>query len=472
LLSIFLSGCGVGPDYNRPADPKTKKYTKEDNLLSQEQYIVIGKKLQNDWWTLFESKELDAVIEQSLQSNYELAAAKKVLAQAEESVKSASGALLPQVGITALAGNQLYGVALFGPSPITIPAFAYYELGPTATWQLDLFGSTRYSIKQQEALALYQGYKLDAAYINLTSNVVAQALEIAAANAEIAATEQIIAEDEKTLHLVTTKFNVGSATKLDILNAQAQLDNDRAKLPAVKQRLKIAQHALAILVGKAPAEWQAPNFQLSDFKIPKEIPVSLPSDLVHRRPDIQAAEANLQSSSAAVGLATANMYPNIVLSADILQEALSVRNLFKPGATAWAVAATVTAPIFSGGTLSAEKTKAEYAYEANLDQYQQIVLNAFGQVADALTALKQDADTVQAEQQALNAADTSLRLAYKSYEVGSIGLLQVQDSARNFAIAQVGFVQAQRQRYLDLAKLFMSLGGSPLSTAQSMPHCK
>lgn len=460
---MFCTGCNVGPDYKTPASPTPKRYTKESNLLTAEQHIAIGKKLQTEWWTLFACESLDKVIQQALRDNYELAAAKKALSQAEESINVKSGSLWPQIGLTGIAGRQKYGVALFGPTTFRIPTFTYYELGPTGTWQIDFFGITRYSIRQQEALAQYQAHQLDAVYITLTSNIVAQALEIAALNAEITATSKIIAEDEKTLQLVYKKFIVGSANRLNIIEVQTQLEHDRAALPALKQRLDIAQHALAALVGKVPANWSPPNFTLDDFTLPKELPVSLPSEMVRQRPDILAAEANLQAASAAVGLATANMYPNIVLSGNALLQSLIPSKLFNTEGAGWGIAGTLTAPLFNGGTLRAEKRKAEYAYDATVAEYQQIILTAFEQVADALTALSHDAEEVNISQQYLATANTSLGLAYKSFDAGAIGLMQIQDSERNYAQAQIILIHAQRQRYLDTAKLFMALGGSPIS---------
>jgi len=469
FLTTMLCACGVGPDYNAPAAPNTKSYTKQDNLLSKDQHIAIGKNLEVAWWTLFRNKTLNRVIKQALNNNYDIVIAKKQLAQADESIKSKSGNFWPQVGITGAVANQLYGVALFGPAPIRIPAFTYYELGPTISWELDLFGTTRYSVKQQEALALYQARQLDAAYIILTSSVVSQAVEIASVKAEIVATKRIIAEDKKTLRMVKTKYIIGSGTKLDVLKAKAELDRDRATLPPLKQRLNIAKHAMAILVGKAPANWLAPNFDLANFTLPKELPLSLPSELVHKRPDILAAEANLQGASAAIGIATANMYPNIVITAELLQESLTPGALFNSVSTAWAVAAGITAPIFSGGKLSAEKRKTELAYDAALAQYQQTVLMAFEQVANALSALSNDSETVILQKETVHIADTALKLAYKSYEVGSIGLMQIQDSQRTLARAELELIRAQRQRFLDTAQLFIALGGSPVTATSGEP---
>jgi len=263
--------------------------------------------------------------------------------------------------------------------------------------------------------------------------------------------------------MVRTKYIIGSATKLDIIKAKTELERDSAMLPPLKQRLSIAKHALAILVGKAPANWLTPNFDINKLTLPKELPLSLPSELVHNRPDILAAEANLQGASAAIGIATANMYPNIVINAQLLQESLTPGALFNSASTAWAVAAGLTAPIFSGGTLCAEKRKTELAYDAALAQYQQTVLIAFEQVADALAALSNDSEAVTLQRETVHLADTALKLAYKSYEIGAIGLIQIQDSQRTLARAELELIRARRQQFLDTAQLFVALGGSPIA---------
>ncbi|MBI1275165.1 efflux transporter outer membrane subunit [bacterium] len=463
-LAAFLSACTVGPDFKAPDAPATERYTVETDLLTADQHVTMGKQVQAEWWTLFASPQLDEVMARAMKENYSITAAREAMAQAEEAVKAEQGGLLPQARLDASAGRQKYGVAMFGSSNFSIPPFTYYEAGPAFSWDLDLFGGKRRSVERQQAMAEYQAHELGAAYVELTANVVTQALAIAAAQAEIDATQRIIEEDEKTLKLVKAAFEIGTETRVSILTTQSQLDNAQAELPALRQRQSVARHALSILAGQAPADWTPPEFALSQFALPSELPVSLPSELVRRRPDIRAAEANLHAASAAVGVATANLYPNIRLSASTMQEALTPGDLFKSVSNAWSLAAGLTAPLFSGGTLSAEKRAAEHAYQQALAQYKQTILTAFGQVADALTALDHDAAAIAAQQQALDTAKASLALSRKSYEAGNTGVLQIQDAQRQLAQAQLGLSRAISQRYMDTAGLFVALGGSPVSS--------
>jgi NodT family efflux transporter outer membrane factor (OMF) lipoprotein len=452
----------VGPDFKRPDAPAQAGYAAagEDALVARR--AEMGRKLQDDWWKLFSSPSLDDAIAKAIDGSKTLAAARETLAQAQETVNAERGGFLPEVNVSGLAGRQKYGVALFGPSDFAVPPFTYYEAGPSASWTPDIFGGQRRSVERQEALAEYQAHELAAAYVSLTGNVAAQALELAAARAEMDATQKIIGEDEKTLKLVKAAFDAGAGTKVEILSAQSQLDGDRALLPALRQRISAAGHALAVLSGKAPVDAAAPAFKLADFKMPEKLTVSLPSEMARARPDILAAEAQLHAASAAVGVATANLYPKINLTASLTQEALVPADLFKASSAAWALAGGITAPVFNGGTLRAEKRAAEHAYQAALAQYQETVLHAFGQVADALTAIAHDDEALKAQKQAVETASASLSLARKSYQAGNTGLLQIQDATRQLAQAQVGLARAQSQRLMDAARLFVALGGSPV----------
>ncbi len=160
-----------------------------------------------------------------------------------------------------------------------------------------------------------QEFQLDAAYLALTGNAVTEALTIASLNAQIATVEGIIRDDQTNLDLVQKEVRAGVATQLDIETATSQLAADRTQLPPLRQQVSVAQHALAVLVGRAPGDWVPPDFDLDRITLPEELPLSLPSALVRQRPDILAADARLHAASAAVGVATAQLYPSITLSA-------------------------------------------------------------------------------------------------------------------------------------------------------------
>jgi NodT family efflux transporter outer membrane factor (OMF) lipoprotein len=463
-----LAGCAVGPDFTRPALPEVKGYTPTTAKLSltpgagePSQRLVEAQAIPADWWRLFRSPALDEVVREAMSGSPSLNAARATLAQSQQAVAQARGGYYPQVDFAASAERQRGPAFALGllPSAQGLPVFNLYSLGPTVSYSPDVFGLTARRVEQQEALAETQGYQLAAAHLAITGNVVTQALIIASARRQIDALREIVADDEKNLALVRDKFAAGKITWNDVLAAETQLANDRTLLPPLEQQRSAAEDALAILVGKSPAEWTAPEFDLADFSLPPELPVSLPSTLVQQRPDILAAEAELHASSAAIGVATAQMYPNFPLSASVDTAALATTSLFEQSSLVWTLVGGLTAPIFHGGALEAQKRGAVDAFHASLATYRQTVLQAFGQVADTLRALDHDAQLVDDERHALDAANGALELQRSTYAAGRTDLLRLLDAERSAQQARLGYARAEVQRFLDSAALFVAMGG-------------
>jgi len=462
-LAFALCACTLGPDFVRPEMPAAPTYAaKGDAPPPPDQHVSLGGKIEGDWWAGFRSPALDSVIQLAIADNHDIASVKARVAEAQEAVNAAEGALLPQVSLGATVGRQKYGAALFGPANFSIPPFTYYTVGPSVSFPLDLFGGQKRTVEEVAAYTEYQGYELDAAYLSLTANVAAQALAVAATRAQITALEAIVEDDAQNVQLVERALGIGSATQTQLLAAQSQLATDRTLLPSLQQQESMARHALAILVGKAPADWAPPDFTLDDFTLPAEIPASLPSELLRRRPTILAAEAQLHVASAAIGVATANLYPKIDLTGTLTQQALTPGGLFNSVAAAWSIAANLTQPLFDGGQLSAQRRAAIDGYQASLASYRQIVLTAFGEVADSLQALANGANQLAAESEAERAAAAALDLARRSYAVGNSGILDVIDAQRRLAQARLGLSRARAQRLVDTAQLYVALGGTPV----------
>ena len=475
-LLVAMAGCAVGPDFQRPAGPAADRYTVEalhsesaHAATDTAQHIALGRGIEGDWWKLFGSDQLDRVVGDAIAGNRTLAAAQATLSQAQALVEARTGALFPQVSAAAAAGRQKYGSAFFGALKGPAP-FTYYSIGPSVSYTLDYTGGIGRSIEQQQALAEFQRQQLAAAYLILTGHVVLQSLAIASTREQIATIENILDQDRENLRLVQTSFDAGQATRVDILSAQSQLANDATLVPPLRQALSVARHALATLVGQPPASWSAPEFDMTQITLPGEIPVQLPSELAHRRPDILAAEAQLHAATAAVGVATANLYPQITLTGATGLQALNPGHVFDGSSTVWNLAAGLTGPLFDGGTLRAERRASIDALRADAARYQETVLQAFAQVADQLEALDHDAEQLEAQRQAVEAAQNNLRLSQLSYHEGNVGVLQVLDAQRQFQQAKLGLVRAQAQRYIDTAQLFVALGGSPLPSDPVRPQ--
>lgn len=473
MLALSLAGCELGPNFFSPAPPDATSYTapEETNLgdgKRDKQHLAVGAKIENDWWTVFRSPPLDRVMKQALADSPTLAQAQAQLAYAREQVVVAQGGLLPQVDIAAGLGREQFNAQPSGVSRTPVPV-SLYSIGPTVSYALDVFGGLKRTVEMKEAGVDLGNYQLAAAYLALTGNVAMEAITIASVRAEMETVSRIIADDEHNLKLVKTAQEAGTSTLVDVTAAQSQLANDRTLLAPLRQRLSVAKHALAVYAGKVPSEVSVPDFDLPALGLPAVIPVSLPSQLVRNRPDILAAEAQLHAASAAIGIATANLYPQFTLTANVTQGATNLGNFFSGNFTGYSMLANMAAPIFHGGALEAQQRAAIATYDAAFATYRQTVIVAFGQVADSLQALVHDDQDVRAQAEAVAVAAKALKLARLSFQEGNSTLLQVLDAERQGDRANIGLVQARSRRVLDTAQLFVALGSGWWNTPPVTP---
>jgi len=455
LLIPLLSACTLGPDFIPPPPPETAGYLAKDEASST--HAAQGR-ISGDWWGLFHCAPLDEAVARALDGSPTLEGAKARLAQARDQLAAVGGQLSPQANGTAGLQRERINMAAYGLSGQS-PVFNLYSLGPTVSYDLDLFGGNHRLVEQGAARTEAMGRQLDGAYLVLTGGVVEQALAVASARAQIQALDAILADDDKTLALVRTARSAGAATDVDVLHAESQQAGDKTLLPPLNQKLAVARHALARLVGASPADYSPPDFDLAMFTLPDPVPLSLPSELVHQRPDILEAEAELHMASAAIGVAAARQYPDLTLSANITQAAFFPGKLWDVAASTASVGAGLTAPLFDGGTLAAERKAAEDAYRGSLANYRQVVVQSFAQVADLLQALDHDQQELAAQDTALVTAERSLELSRISYSAGNVGILQVLDAQRQAEQARLGRIRAQSQRQQDAAQLLLAMGG-------------
>ena len=471
-LVVSVGGCTLGPNFKPPASPSPAGYTAPDEATSERpsagaprQTIALGEDGKPEWWTLFHSPALDGLVKQAIAGSPTLDSAKTRLATARESVNEASSSLYPQVGFNASVTRERVTATSFGLSPSQFalpPVFNLFQIGPTASYTADIFGGTYRQIEQQRALADYQRFQVDATYMNLTGSTVLQVLQVAAERAQLKAVGDIVKIDQQNLTLVQTERTAGAVPDSDVVIAENQLAADETLQPGLDQQMSVAKHALAVLLGRTPADFVVPDFDLTALTLPPSLPVSLPSALVHHRPDILAAEAQLHAASAQIGVATAHLYPAITLSAGVGTAALDPARLFDPSGFVWSIAAGLTQPMFDGGLRRAERRAALDSFKASAADYQQTVLQAFGQVADILQALVHDADLLAAQKHALDTASESVRLQRISFGAGGTGVLNLLEAQRQYQQALLGYVRAEAQRYLDTTQLLVAMGGSTL----------
>ncbi len=469
LAATSLTACAtVGPDFKAPDAPKTASTlgageTAPAAARLDAPSLDVGAANAGPWWVALNSPELDAVIRQALKDSPTLAEADATLSQAQSALAEARGVAGPQVtgnaGLSRQRANlQAFGFTGFGDIKLTNPTFSLYSVGGAISYDLDLWGGNKRRIESATARAEAQGRRAEAAYLSLTANVALQAATIATLRAQVAAVEQMIADDEANIELIRKANALGGSTSLAKVSAASQLEEDRAQLPALQGELAAARHALAVLVGKAPADWSAPAFDLSTMTLSAPVPVTLPSQIVRKRPDILAAEADLHAATADIGVATADLYPNIKLSASLTQGALKPGDIFSYDASGWNLGAGLTAPLFDGGALKARRQQAREAARVSNARYQQTVLTAFGQVADALSALSADETALAAHGRTEQQAAERLRLARVAFDKGGGTMLEVVDAQRTLNAARSARARAEGQRLVDAIRLFAATG--------------
>ena len=465
-LIAALAGCVAGPNFVAPAAPTTASYTAAALANPGDGATTIDPTLPvpDRWWAPLNSPRLDSTIRQALAANRSLDGARATLAEAEQVSAASAAGRYPHVDLDAGVGRQKYGAAFLGPEHL--PPFTYFSIGPAVTYAFDFAGGVRRTIEQQRAMTDYERHELDAAALSVSGNVAMQALAAATARAQLDNLEALLSDDRSDLKLVQDSFTDGAATRVDVLNAQSQLANDQTLLPPLRRDLSVANNALALLAGSTPAQWTAPDFKLDEFELPGRLPLTVPSELVHRRPDILAAEAQLHAATAGVGVASANLYPQVSLTATASLQANTLRTLFEASSAAGGLAGSLTQPLFDHGALRAKRQAAIDAAQVSLASYEQVVLSAFGQVADALEDLEHDQELLVSEQGAVAIAAENLALTRESYSAGNSGVLQVLEAQRQNQQARIGLVRAQSQRLQDTVQLLLALGGS---VARSMP---
>ncbi|HEY2750359.1 efflux transporter outer membrane subunit [Phenylobacterium sp.] len=461
---LALGACAtVGPNFKAPEAPQGpagSSYAMAGDARATSVQLSPDARMAGPWWQAFGSPELDQAMRQALADSPTLAEARATLERVQAQARATRGAQFPQIDANAGAQRERINLAAFGfsgfPGGPTIPnpEINLFSIGGAVSYDLDLFGGQRRATERANAQVEDSAHQADAAYLTLTANVAQQAMHIASLRAQIASVKEIIADDQRVNEMIRNAQAAGGAAHSALSSGIAQLAEDQALLPPLERELDAARHQMALLVGKSPAEWTAPVFDLATLHIPGAVPVSLPSELVRRRPDILAAEADLHATTAAIGVAVAHQYPDIKLSAALTQEAVHPEQLVNSSAAAWNVLAGLTAPIFHGGTLKAERRAAEAEARASAARYRATVLRAFVQVSDALTNLSTDDRAIAALQQASDAAAAAANDAQNALRLGGGPMIDVVTAQRNLSRARRTLVEAEGRRMNDFVELY------------------
>ena len=464
-----LSACAVGPDFKQPDAPNISTYT--ETTLSKklatapgvsggsDQEFVVGADIEAQWWQLYKSPELDALIKKALQQNPNLGAADAALRVAQENVNAQiGGQYFPSVGLSGTATRQLQPSAVYG-IPNGSDTYNLYNTSVNVTYKLDVFGGARRAVEGARAQAEVAQFQLEGAYLSLTANVVTGAVKEAALRAQMQATEEILKAQTNLAEVTERQLMIGTVSKVDVTSQKTLVSNSQVDLFNYERNLAFARNQLAVLVGELPSNANIAKFDLANLQLPEQLPLSVPSSLVRQRPDVRAAEAQLKAQNAFVGVATANLLPQFSITGSIGSAALTSATLFGPNSALWSIGGGILQPLFQGGQLLAQRRGAIASYEQAAFQYQATVLNAFQEVANALRALETGAQALKSASDAERYAYETLDLVQQQYKLGTASYLSVLYYQNQYQQAKVKSVAAQATRFSDTAALFAALGG-------------
>lgn len=468
LALLFVSSCAVGPDFKRPPLPSVTRLTAQPLPAATASAPVKGGGAQTfvesadisaEWWSLFNSPALNALITGALKSNPDLQSAQAALRVAKENVYAQEAAYFPTV-TASFDASRNHNSTVLSPTLFNYaPYFNLYAAQLQANWTLDIWGGNRRAVESLRAEEESQHFQVEAAYLTLTSALAAAAIQEASLRDQVAATESIVKDETDSLGIFSRQLALGQVSGADVAAQQAALAQARQTLPPLKKQLAQERDLIAVLAGRFPADQPPQTFELDALQLPHELPVSIPSKLVEQRPDVRAAEANLHSASAGIGVAVANELPNISLGATGGTTAIALAGLFGPGSGYWTIAGGATQTVFDAGQLLHKTRAARAAYDQASAQYRSTVLTAFQNLADTLEAIKADAETLNAAVAAEAAAAKSLEAQRLHLKVGDVSVLAVLNAELTYEQVRITLAQARAARFADTVSLFEALGG-------------
>jgi len=466
---IVLGGCAVGPDFVPPESPKLATYSDEGTGISEDGEIrlVTADAVPEQWWRLYNSEQLTRLVEQGLQNSPDLAAAKARLEAAAENLRADTGwVLFPSVDANANSSRQRITGAAFG-SAGNPSVFNVHNASVNIAYTIDAFGGGQRHLEYGAAKVDYDAFQLQASRLTLIANIITAAITEASLREQIQATEVMIADEAEMLELTGKQFRIGVIPKAALLAQQTALAQTQTLLPSLQKALAQNRHFLAALLGKYPSGNDLPQIRLDELSLPQELPLTLPSTLTQRRPDVRAAEATLHQANAQIGVATANLYPKLSLSGSYATEATRIADLFSAGTSVWGLAAGLTQPLFRAGELRARKRAAVAEFNQAAALYRQSVLSAFRDVADAMLAIEADSRALHLQQQAEKYSAETLALVREQHRQGAVSYLALLDAQNRYQLSRIELIRARATLFSDSAALIYALGGGWWGGAQA-----
>jgi len=459
-VGMLLAGCAVGPDFQPPPLPAAERYLPDSQgSRAAGQALSRNAAVPTQWWSLFRSPALNRLVEQGLVRNADLAAAEAALRVAQANAMAQRGALFPSISGNFDATRQKVPTDLSSPLESGANIFNLHTGQVTITYVADIWGGTRRAVESADAQTELQAFRREGVYLTLVSNIALAAVEEARLRGQIAATRRILGLQNEVLRLLRRQQDQGQIALTDVLAQETAAAQTRLLLPPLEKHLAQQRHLLSFLTGRPPSDDPGAAFELGSLHMPRRLPLSLPADLVRQRPDIRAAEAELHSANALIGVAIANRLPQITLTGNAGRAADTFSQLASPASGLWTLAGGVAQSIFDAGTLANKQRAAEEETNRALAQYRSTVLAAFQNVADVLRALQADERAIAAATAAERSASQSIALIRRQVDEGQVSvplLLTAQEAYLQTSLARV---DAQASRLANTVALFQALGG-------------
>jgi NodT family efflux transporter outer membrane factor (OMF) lipoprotein len=493
MLAALLCGCAVGPDFKRPEAPTAKSYAPvplpdrtTDVPGETAQRFDPKKDIPSDWWTMFQSPQLNALIERAFKANPGIEAAQAALRQARQSVVAQQGYFYPtvQVGYSPsrnkIAGNYggnspgvqqngdvIQAGSTTGAPPVSPAYYNFHVAQLSVGYVPDVFGGNARQVESLRAQEEGQRYQLEATYITLASNIVAAAVQEASLRAQIAATEKIVKANQEILMIMKKQQELGYESGIDVAGQESALAQAEQALVPLSQQLEQTRDLIRALAGNSPDQDVSETFTLESLHLPEELPLSLPSRIVEQRPDVRMAEAQLHSASAQYGVAISNRLPQFSINGVLGGEADSPFWMFKSGGGFFNLTGNVAQTIFDGGTLKARSVAAQEALKQAAAQYRSTVITALQNVADTLHAVQADADALHAAAGNERAQFSVRDITDTEYKDGFVSYQTLLAAELGYQQSLITLTQARSNRFGDTAALYQALGGGWWNRAEA-----
>lgn len=446
----------TAPRYTAAPAPRRADTGPEHRVAPQG--FTYGATLSRPWWKLFGSRRLDSAVALALQHSPTVTAAEAQLRVARANVRVSAAVFYPQIGLDLGASRTKSSGANFG-GHLPGSTFSLYTGEVAVSYYPDLFGINRLVYRGSAAQMNAQRAALTAARLTIAGNVVDAAIGTATASAQIKATMAVIRAQRRLLRLIESQYRGGGVTYASVLAQRAQLAASESQLPPLQRQLAAYRHLFAVLLGESPSQVREGAFALRQFTLPRDMPVALPSTLLHHRPDIRIAEEQMRYALTGIGIAKAQFYPLVTLTASAGSSALTAGKLFNASSSIWSIGGALVQPIFEGGKLRAQELAAYATYDAARATYRSTVLGAFQQVADALRALEHDGAAARDQDRLTRALRAQIQLAEAGYRSGETDFSNVLLAEIDYQNALVSSASITAARLQDTTALFVALGG-------------